>query len=120
LEEFSLLHILGELSYALFKLLDIVTIPLVFLYDEWLDLLFDSFLDVLKLFPLLVHFVESLDLVVDLGNFGVLEQEEGFIKLVNAKGGLVSIIHNPFNSFLDSKKLFHILQVLVLGVNFFL
>jgi hypothetical protein len=89
LEELSLLHVLGELDNLLLKTLNVLGVLVLLSGNKGLDLLLNDFLDVLQFFPLLVDFVEVLDVVVDLGDFAGLEQEESLIELVDAEGGLV-------------------------------
>jgi hypothetical protein len=73
----------------LLKTLDVLGVLVLLSGNKGLDLLLHDFLDVLQFFPLLVDFVEVLDVVVDLGDFAGLEQEESLIELVDAEGGLV-------------------------------
>jgi hypothetical protein len=73
----------------LLKTLNVLGVLVLLSGNKGLDLLLNDFLDVLQFFPLLVDFVEVLDVVVDLGDFAGLEQEESLIELVDAEGGLV-------------------------------
>jgi hypothetical protein len=73
----------------LLKTFNVLGVLVLLSGNKGLDLLLNDFLDVLQFFPLLVDFVEVLDVVVDLGDFAGLEQEESLIELVDAEGGLV-------------------------------
>jgi len=110
LVEFSLLHVLGELSNRLLKLLDVASVLFLLMSDERLNLFGDFLGDLLKFKPVLANLGKLLNLVV-LNQFLSMEELDSLIKLIDLQSDAVLFVLDGLGVFHDAEENFDILKI---------
>jgi hypothetical protein len=112
LVEFSLLHLLGELSDGFLELLDVASVSFLLVSNERFDLLRDFLGHLLKLTPVLANLGELFDLLI-LDQLAVLEELDSLVKLINLESNVVLFSFDHLGVLHDASKLLNIFKILL-------
>lgn len=111
LEEFSLLHLLGEGSDLILQVFDAHVVHVLEVLDFWCNLLLDILGNLFEVIPFFADLGEALALRV-LAKFCFLEHLEGFFELIDLKGDLIGFSEYVFDGFFDVKNFFDVFKIL--------